>query len=261
MLHLILRLPMKLSDMNRIVLLLLLVFMAACNTQPKEVMTAQKIVDQSIENSGGALYKNHNSAFSFRNRKYISEHEDGKKVLKRITVVDSLTITDIRRQRGFMRYINDSLTTLSDSMANRYANSVNSVHYFARLPFGLNDVAVNKELLGEESIKGQDYYKVKVTFDQEGGGKDFDDTYVYWFHKETFKPDYLAYDFHVNGGGQRFREAYNERYVEGIRFVDYLNYKSTDKEADILDIGKQYERNQLELLSKIELTAIEVTPN
>ena len=59
---------------------------------------------------------------------------------------------------------------------------------------------------------------------------------MYWFNKETFKPDYLAYDFHTDGGGVRFRKAYNERYVDGIRFVDYENYKPRDPKETLDNI-------------------------
>ncbi|SHG25175.1 DUF6503 family protein [Flagellimonas flava] len=244
--------------MPRIIFALCLFAVLSCKNTTKPEISAQDIVDKSIEVSGGQLHKDHDSSFLFRNRKYIATRENGKKVLKRITYLDSVVITDVRAHDGLARYINDSLVSLSDSLANRYANAVNSVHYFARLPFGLNDKAVNKTYLGEEIIKGENYYKIKVTFDQQGGGDDFDDTYVYWFHAITFKPDYLAYDFHVNGGGQRFRVAYNERYIDGIRFVDYENYKSKDKETDILSIGTLYEQGGLELLSKIELSEITV---
>jgi len=143
-------------------------------------------------------------------------------------------------------------------MANKYANSVNSVHYFVALPNGLNDPAVQKELLGEVTVKEKQYHKIKVTFDQNGGGDDFDDIYIYWFNKETWKPDYLAYEFHVDGGGMRFREAFNERYVNGIRFVDYNNYKTKDMETSILKIDSLFEAGSLELLSKIELKNIQV---
>ena len=149
---------------------------------------------------------------------------------------------------------------MPDSLANIYSNSINSVHYFAYLPYGLNDPAVNKEFLGEMAIKGKDYYKVKVTFDQENGGDDFDDVYIYWFNKETFKPEYLAYEFHVNGGGLRFREAYNERYVNGIRFVDYNNYKSVSDSQSIYEIDSLFNKGELELLSKIELKDVVVSP-
>ncbi len=239
----------------------LLILIVACKEKPPKKLSAQEIVDKSIIISGGELYANKNTSFEFRNRKYVSQHIDGKKTLKRISKLDSVTILDVKTNNSFQRFINDTLVNLPDSISNRYANSVNSVHYFARLPFGLNDGAVNKTLLGEESINGKMYHKIKVTFDQVGGGDDFDDTYVYWFNKETFKPDYLAYDFHVNGGGQRFREAYNERYVNGIRFVDYNNYKPKTKGSDILDIGKLFEKGELDLLSKIELSKVTVTEN
>lgn len=245
--------------MKRLFAAFLMFSLVACKESPKTDMTAQEIVDRSIEDSGGKLYQDFNTSFYFRDRRYISENVDGRKVLKRITFLDTVTITDIRTDTLFQRFMNDSLVDLNDSIANRYSNSVNSVHYFARLPFGLNDGAVNKELMGEETIRGKDYYKIKVTFAKEGGGKDFDDTYVYWFDKQTFKPDYLAYDFHVNGGGQRFREAFNERYVNGIRFVDYKNYKPKDKGSGILEIGQLFEKGELELLSNIELEKIEVT--
>ncbi len=244
--------------MNKYFTFLLLLSFLACKETSKETLSVQEIVDKSIANSGGELYKNHDTSFVFRDKKYSASKKDGKKVLSRIFNLDSVTVKDVKRGDGFQRFFNDSLVAVPDSMAIKYANSINSVHYFARLPYGLNDKAVNKELLGEETIKGKAYYKVKVTFDQEGGGDDFDDTYVYWFDKESFKPDYLAYDFHVDGGGQRFRKAYNERYVNGIRFVDYENYKPKKKDKGILEIGKAYENGELELLSKIELSHISV---
>src|SRR5690606_31656644 len=153
-----------------------------------------------------------------------------------------------------------ALVELPDTTATKYANSVNSVHYFVRLPQGLNDKAVNKELLEPESIGGKQYHKIKVTFDQEGGGDDFQDTYLYWIDVETFEVDYLAYDFHVNGGGQRFRKAYNPRMLEGIRFVDYENYLPPQKGTSLMDIGQLFDRGKLKLLSKIELTDITVEP-
>nr|WP_299068792.1 DUF6503 family protein [uncultured Allomuricauda sp.] len=247
--------------MNRFFVGTFLLLSLACKEKPKMNITAQEIVDKSIKDSGGMRYTNHETSFLFRNRKYISESFGGKKVLKRISFFDSTIVTDIKTNTSFERYMNDTLVKLSDSIANRYANSVNSVHYFSKLPFGLNDKAVDKELLGEETIKGKNYYKVKITFDQNGGGDDFDDVYVYWFNKQTFKADYLAYDFHVNGGGQRFREAYNERYVNGIRFVDYYNFKPKNKKTSIFEVAKLFEKGELELLSKIELSELEVVKN
>lgn len=244
--------------MKRFFIPLMLVFVIACKQEPKKELTAQQIVDNSIADSGGKLFNNHKVSFDFRDKSYVSDNVDGQRVFTRISELDSTIITDIKRGEEFERYINDSLVMVHDTMAVKYANSINSVHYFVRLPFGLNDGAVNKELLGKETINNKEYYKVKVTFDQQGGGDDFEDTYLYWFDKKSFKPEYLAYDFHVGGGGQRFRKAYKERYVNGIRFVDYENYKPKNNGTDILGIGKLFDKGELELLSKIELKNIKV---
>ncbi|MCL5244768.1 deoxyribose-phosphate aldolase [Cellulophaga sp. 20_2_10] len=241
--------------MKKTILFLLLIVIAACKNEKKEEVTAQTIVDKSIEVTGGDLYQTKNISFEFRDKKYVLEQTDGKKVMKRIFMQDSSSITDVKAEK-FSRLVNDSLVVVVDSMAKKYDNAINSVFYFALLPYGLNDAAVTKKYLGEVTIKGKDYYKVKVTFSEEGGGDDFDDTYLYWFNKETFKPDYLAYKFFVNDGGMRFRVAYNERVVNGIRFVDYENYKPKTESDKILEIDSMYLNNGLELLSKIELKNI-----
>ncbi|MEM8928939.1 MAG: DUF6503 family protein [Bacteroidota bacterium] len=227
-----------------------------------ESLTAQQIVDQSIAISGGNNYLNHDVSYSFRDKHYESKNVNGKKVLKRLTKTDSIIITDVKQGNSFQRFFDGKLISLSDTIATKYANSVNSVHYFSRLPFGLNDRAVKKELLGVVDLNGEDFYKVKVTFEKENGGKDFEDTYLYWFGKSDFKPKYLAYEFHTDGGGIRFREAYNERYIKGIRFVDYKNLKPLKgHKIDFFKVDSLFVADQLDLLSKIELKDIQVTPS
>lgn len=238
--------------------ILLVVFAFGCKEEVKKEITAQEIIDKSIEVCGGELFQNHLVSFDFRDSHYISEMKGKKETLTRIIKNDTLHLKDVRTSEGLKRFRNDTLITLTDSLANVYANSVNSVHYFSKLPYGLNDPAVRKELIGEIEIKGQQYYKIKVTFEEEGGGEDFDDTYLYWIHKKTFKPDYLGYSFMVNGGGTRFRVAYNERIIEGIRFVDYENLKPKDSTQTIFSADSLYLKGELELLSKIELKNVTV---
>jgi hypothetical protein len=64
---------------------------------------------------------------------------------------------------------------LPEEKETAYANSLNSVIYFALLPHGINDDAVNKEYLAETTIKDQPYHKIKITFDPEGGGSDYEE--------------------------------------------------------------------------------------
>ena len=233
----------------------LCLFIVACK---KEIsLTAQEIVDKAIEASGGEKYLNAEIDFDFRDIHYHSVRDGGKFQYER-KIEDSIgTIKDVLNNDGFNRYINDQLVEIADSMAVKYTASVNSVHYFALLPYGLNDAAVNKSSLGLVTIKDKLYYKIKVTFNQEGGGEDFEDVFVYWIHKDTFKVEYLAYSYIEDDGvGTRFREAYNERIVNGLRFVDYNNYKSEDPNMDLLGLDKAYELGSLKLLSKIELENI-----
>ena len=241
-------------------MIIILFGMISCKQKEATKISAQDIVNKSIAVSGGDRYKTSDISFDFRDRKYILQRIDGKKILKRIKKNDTLDIVDVKTAQGFERYVDGKLAQIPDSLANSYANSVNSVHYFAYLPYGLNDQAVIKEYLDEVVIKDKKYHKIKVTFKQENGGDDFDDVYIYWFNAKTFKPDYLAYEFHVNDGGLRFREAFNERTVNGIRFVDYLNLKPKTDDQSIYRLDSLFEKGELEVFSKIELENITVSP-
>jgi len=243
--------------MRIIYILFFLVTLTSCK---KEIpLPAQDIVDKTIEVSGGEKYLNAEIDFDFRDKHYRSVREGGKFQYER-QFQDSIgIIKDVLNNDGFQRFVNDTLTKIPDTMAVKYTSSVNSVHYFALLPYGLNDAAVNKSSLGEVSIKDKLYHKIKVTFNQEGGGEDYEDVFIYWIEAETFKADYIAYSYIEDDGvGIRFREAYNERFINGLRFVDYNNYKSEDATMDLLGLDKAFESGSLKLLSKIELENITV---
>ncbi|MDG5491740.1 DUF6503 family protein [Psychroserpens sp. SPM9] len=250
-------------------LILLSIFLLNCKQEKPEEHTAQSIIDKSIVVSGGEFIDSSLIAFDFRDKHYSAFRQNGTYHFERkfrdssLKYFDTITqITDILNNKGFMRLVNDFPMNEPDSMVVKYSASVNSVHYFSVLPYGLNDEAVNKKRLEDTSIKGENYYTIQVTFDQNGGGEDFEDVFVYWVNKTTEKVDYLAYSYNEDDGkGIRFREAYNERYVKGIRFVDYNNYKPEDASVSLTVLPQLFESANLKLLSKIELENVRVSLN
>ncbi|WP_298897076.1 DUF6503 family protein [uncultured Psychroserpens sp.] len=230
-----------------------------CKQDVREDMSAQSLIDRSIEVSGGHLIDSTIIDFDFRDKHYMSFRNKGVFHLER-RFKDSVNETkDILNNKGFMRLINNFPMAVRDSMAVKYSASVNSVHYFSVLPYGLNDKAVNKELLDDTTIKNKTYHTIKVTFNEDGGGEDYEDVFIYWINKDTFKVDYLAYSYDESDGlGLRFREAYNERYVEGIRFVDYNNYKPENPSIPLIKLAELFDQGALKLLSKIELENVTV---
>lgn len=233
-------------------------YLTGCQSDFKKP-NAQEIIDQAIEVSGKEKFNNAEITFNFRDHKYFSQGTCSAFTFDRTEADSTQIIKDVFNPPSQLnRYINDSLVILPDSTANKYAESINSVMYFVQLPYRLNDNAVNKSFVGIDSLNGNTYYNIAVNFDQEGGGTDFEDEYLYWFNTENHKLDYLAYSFTVNDGGIRFREAYNERYIEGIRFVDYKNYKPKSEKLKLEDTFEAYKNGELELLSKIENKDIEV---
>lgn len=237
----------------------LLILIISCKPSNKE-LTAQQIIDKTILYSGADKVKNSQIMFNFRDKQYIAlRKKNGQFVLVRNQQKENFgTISDIVSNDGFKREINAHEFPVADSMATKYVNSVNSVHYFSVLPYGLNDKAVKKKLLPSATINAKEYYKVEITFSEDGGGEDFEDVFIYWIGKEDFLMDFLAYSYHTNGGGKRFREIKEQCVKNGIRFVDYFNYKPLSKDIKLINLDKAFENNQLKKVSEIVLEDIEV---
>lgn len=239
-----------------------LIVFSGCRDHTKvESNLAQQVVDKAIEVVGGEQFKNAVIEFDFRDRHYKAIRNKWKFQYERIWS-DSLNhYRDLISNSGYLRYINDSLTKVPDTMARKYSRSINGVHYFSILPFSLNDKAVNKNYLGEIEINGKTYHKIEVTFDKEGGGEDYEDIFVYWIDINTFEVDYLAYSYDQGpkDRGMRLREAISRSKVNGLTFTDYNNYKPTDSLAKVYDLDLLFMANELQLLSKIELENITVS--
>ncbi|WP_121665555.1 DUF6503 family protein [Mesonia aquimarina] len=242
-----------------------LLFFYSCKQDQKQPKDdggkGAEILTQVVEKSGSKKLEASNLSFNFRDKTYKSTRDCGFFKLQRIQISENGdTLTDILNNEGFTRLKNNQEVTLVDSMKTNYRNSVNSVHYFAQIPFSLNDPSVNKFLLGETTINKKPYYEVEVTFDEVGGGTDYEDVYVYWVNKDSLTIDYMAYSYEVNDGGVRFREAYNVRNIEGVRFADYKNYAPKKENAPAVDeLERLFEEGKLKQISTIETSDIKLS--
>lgn len=239
-----------------------ILFFSVVNLLSTHIVKAQVMADQivghAIEKAGGDRYEKAVIQFTFRGNHYQSSRKNDIFQLERTIIKPEGLLQDIINNQGFERYLDHCPLIVEDSLITRISDGINSVHYFALLPYGLNAPAVRKKLAGETVIKNQPYYKIEVTFSKEGGGTDFEDVFMYWIHKEEFTVDYLAYQYAVNGGGIRFREAFNPRVINGIRFVDYKNYKTDDLKTPLKNLDRLFEKQKLKLLSEIKTENIRV---
>lgn len=227
--------------------------------QSSDRSEAQEIVEAAIEAAGGAKYDDLELSFDFREHHYQAQRKQGEFEYKRMAT-DSMGrhVEDVLTNQGLVRFMDGSPTALPAKDSAAYSNSVNSVIYFVLLPYFLNDPAAQKSYLGKSVIKGVSYHKVKVVFEQEGGGEDFQDEFVYWFNEDDFGLDYLAYNYLTEGGGSRFRQAYNIRTIGGIRFADYYNLKPAKPTRAIETFDKLFLSDGLKVLSEIVTEDIKV---
>ncbi|GAA0879077.1 hypothetical protein GCM10009119_20450 [Algoriphagus jejuensis] len=222
---------------------------------------AQKIVDASIEAHGGENFAGSQIEFDFRDKHYTIHKTPSAFEYIREFSDSTGTVKDVLNNAGFVRTVNGvKIDTLTEERIGAFSRSVNSVAYFAFLPYGLNDDAAVKTFLGETEIKGKKYNMVKVTFAQQGGGEHFEDEFLYWFGTEDSLMEYMAYSYHTDGGGLRMREVSGKSEVGGIIFQNYLNLKPADEKIPVEMMQELYLAGKLEVLSEINLENITVQP-
>jgi hypothetical protein len=220
--------------------------------------SSQRIVDKAIAAHGGDRFERVKIEFDFRGRHYTSTRNKGTFSYTREFSDSTGDIKDVLTNNSFRREINGGIAKIPEERAKAFSNSVNSVIYFALLPFGLNDPAVKKTYVGETMLRNKEYHVIRITFDQQGGGKDYEDVFLFWIQKESFRVDYFAYSYKSDGGGIRFRVAVNPRIIEGILFQDYNNFKPKEDSVTLDQMQEMYEQNQLEKMSLIKLENIKV---
>lgn len=229
----------------------------ATNLTNIEINKADEIINEAIQAHGGDNYENHHYSFDFRGNTYSFIHQKELYTYSVKRKIKDDEIKDVLSNGVFSREINDVTTELSKSDETKFSLSLNSVIYFALLPYKLNDTSVHKKDKGITNIKGENYHTIQVTFDEIGGGEDHDDVFYYWINTVTKTVDYLAYKYHVNGGGIRFREAYNPQKVNNVLFQNYINYK-VPTQIELKETPILFNQEKLIEVSRIELDNIKV---
>lgn len=227
-----------------------LIFLSGCVTENQ----AHQVILQSIKAHGLEDLDDASLKFTFRQRGYTYWKNEGRFVYQRIQQDSAQNkIVDRLDNDGLKRYVNDTIVALSSKDSAAFASSVNSVIYFAFLPYFLKDPAVQTSYLGVRKIEGKDYHKIKVGFQAEGGGKDFQDEFVYWIDKETYLLDYLAYNYLTDGGGARFRKVTDRIQVGSYLINQYDNLKPVPASMEVEKFDELYEAGNLQFLSSIVL--------
>lgn len=247
----------------------LLVLVAGCQSSensPEQHPSAAAIVDSAVAAHGGEVLDHAVVSFIFRGDRYRIRQNEGQFHYRR-TYTDSLdrTVRDGLTNDGMYRVVDGDTVSLSDEERSSLHLTVNSVSYFTLLPHPLQDSAVQPEYTGRDTIDGTPYHRIRVTFQQEGGGQDWEDVFMYWFRTDTYAMDYLSYAFGLapdeTDTGTRFREAYNVRHINGVRMADYMNYTSDTLSYDrMAQYPTLWAQDALELVSRIEIDSVEVQP-
>jgi len=241
---------MKVMRVLQVILLLMMVLLLhSCGNKKVIDKKAAAIVAKCIEAHGGENYKNMDVSFDFRDYR-VRLQQDASSYRYERTTTDSAgnKRQDLLYNGTFERRLNGKLQQLSAADALKYEEAINALAYFALLPYKLSEPAANLQFLEETSIDNKPYAKIAVSFDKEGGGRDYHDEFCYWINLDNYTMDYLAYA----SGGPRFRKAVKSTKVGGVVFQDYENYEVLDTTIATSKYDAEFIAQRVKLLSVIE---------
>ena len=227
--------------------------LTACNQAP----SAQSVVDKSIHFYGMDKLEGKTINFDFREFHYRVELNGDDWFYERSFTDSTLgKVKDQLSAKGFVREIDGLVVPQSSKDSLKFAESVNSVVYFALLPLKLNDDAVEKKNLGSVMCNGRSYNQLEVTFKQENGGTHHQDVYYFWFEEKDHSLDYFAY----SSGGNRFRAVNGlVNAGNGFYFQNYINLENKgDQKVPLSNYHVLFEQDKLSRLSEITLSNVKV---
>jgi hypothetical protein len=221
----------------------------------------EAVVAQSIQAHGGQAFDRVHVRWGFRGIPFEVIRDNGRFRYQR-TVSDSLgqAIVEVMENEGSWIEVGGTRQEVDPQRRARLETAVNSVVFFGFLPFKLDDPPVRATDLGSAMVAGQPYRKIQVTFRREGGGPDWEDRHILWFHETDHTLDYLAYREVADVETTRFRRAINRRQVGGILLQDYENYTGDPDVEDVANYDQLFEGGGLRLVSMVEFDDLEIRP-
>ncbi len=220
------------------------------------------VIDRAMRAHGTTALNNAILEFDFRGDRYLARRNNGLFSYERHWRDSSGTVRDVVSNDEIFREVNGERAALTERLESAILTRVNSIVYFASLPYSLRDPAVIARYLGTGVIDGETYDRVEVTFRKQGGGPDYQDRFLYWVNRSTSRIDYFAYYYLTDETGSRLRKLVNTRNVSGFLVSDHLNYSAIPD-----TIGSRIEGYEpligtdgLELVSEVKHENVRIVP-
>ena len=241
--------------------LALLVLFAGCTAEPPAApqgdADALATLAAARAAHGSDALEGKTASFTFRGTPYTAWHRGGQFRYTRVLDEGGRRIEETITNDGASRTVDGEEAALTPDVAQALYESINSVVYFALLPHALDAPALRARTLAPDTVGGDPYRRVEVTFAQEGGGADWEDRYVYWVGADDVI-DYLAYSYAPTPGdtsrtetGSRFRETIGVAEAGGVRFQDYRNLTADsigtaiERYGELYDAGETFEVSEV----------------
>ncbi|NND88766.1 MAG: hypothetical protein HKM28_05925 [Flavobacteriaceae bacterium] len=224
------------------ILLLSLMFFAACSTEPQ--ISADTILEKSIEAAGGEDFFHSTISFSIEDYEYVLKR-DGYLTDFSLTREIDTTIYFSTYKGGLMHYYVNGVEEPESMQSRKFLDArLDGFTFLSSMPHVFNENGTIVERLENVTIQQKEYYTLRITYKHQEGMEDRNIFYLY-IDPDTFYIDYVAFKLDVYQNFQNFRRNYNRRKIEGILFSDFYSFYPHDQSMPLDSLYHYYNKRDV----------------
>ncbi|WP_196890138.1 DUF6503 family protein [Aureivirga sp. CE67] len=241
--------------MRKYVIILGLIAIFSVSCKQKKLTKVEEIIETTLKKAGSEFLEDVTVTFDFDDDKIEVYKKYGDFKYTR-TFQDTLgnIIIDEATNNGFTRLKNGEVEQLPEEMEKKYKMKLYYDVFEGLVPFRLMQPIKSKELIGTVDVKFEEYYKVKVEFEN-----NYPSEVIYWIQTDDFTIDYIGFISH-DGETPVLRVAIDETKISGIWFSDFIRYYS-EKPVPIDSLDQLYNDQILKEDDLIEVDDVIIKSN
>ncbi|PQB04951.1 DUF6503 family protein [Aureitalea marina] len=241
--------------LKNLLFILISSLLIACGQEHKNEISAQQIIERSIESYGGEAFFNSVVSFEVDDLKYNLIRKDHITDFTVSRLKDSMDLVG-RYQNGLLEYyVDGELQELGTYNLRILRGKLDGFTYMNSIPHILIQNAITLTRMADVTIRNKPQLVVEAKW-LKIEDQDQDILYLY-LDPETYRINYTAEQLEVTGGYPQFKRYFNFQEVNGLLFADYYSFARKDS----VELDKMYQRFELadlRELDQINLKDIEV---
>lgn len=225
-----------------------------------EELSAEFILDKSIEASGGEDFFHSTITFSIDDLDYELKRDGLLTDFSLTKVADTVTYFSTYKG-GLMTYYENDVEIPESMQSRKFLDArLDGFTFLTSIPHVFKENAVILERQDDVMIQQKPYHSLKITYKHQ---QDIEEknTFFLYINPSSYIVEFIAFKFDLYQHFPNFQRLYNHRKINGILFSDYFSFYPTDQEVPLEQLYQLYNQREVREGTNIKYTDVTVEIN